>query len=112
MALLSKLCLFMGSGCLGICAVQICNAKQFDVADSGSYCLYIAWPADCSISRFCALGVIFMLIFIPLAISFVGAAVIWRNIFAGGGIEALEINAHLHLSGWLAESVTWTHSRI
>ncbi|MGC6473437.1 MAG: carbohydrate ABC transporter permease [Candidatus Puniceispirillaceae bacterium] len=29
-------------------------------------------------------------IFIPLAISFVGAAVIWRNIFAGGGIEALE----------------------
>ena len=30
------------------------------------------------------------LIFIPLAISFVGAAVIWRNIFAGGGIEALE----------------------
>ena len=30
------------------------------------------------------------LIFIPLAISFVGAAVIWRNIFAGGGIEALQ----------------------
>ena len=29
-------------------------------------------------------------IFVPLAISFVGAAVIWRNIFAGGGIEALE----------------------
>ena len=29
-------------------------------------------------------------IFIPLAISFVGAAVIWRNIFAGGGIEPLE----------------------
>ena len=29
-------------------------------------------------------------IFIPLAISFVGAAVIWRNIFPGGGIEALE----------------------
>ena len=28
------------------------------------------------------------LIFVPLAISFVGAAVIWRNIFAGGGIEA------------------------
>ena len=28
-------------------------------------------------------------IFVPLAISFVGAAVIWRNIFAGGGIEAL-----------------------
>ena len=28
--------------------------------------------------------------FIPLAISFVGAAVIWRNIFAGGGIEALQ----------------------
>ena len=27
-------------------------------------------------------------IFVPLAISFVGAAVIWRNIFAGGGIEA------------------------
>lgn len=27
------------------------------------------------------------LIFIPMAISFVGAAVIWRNIFAGGGIE-------------------------
>ena len=26
-------------------------------------------------------------IFVPLAISFVGAAVIWRNIFAGGGIE-------------------------
>ena len=30
------------------------------------------------------------LIFIPLAISFVGAAVILRNIFAGGGIEALQ----------------------
>ena len=30
------------------------------------------------------------LIFIPLAISFVGAAVMWRNIFAGGGIEALQ----------------------
>ena len=30
------------------------------------------------------------LIFVPLAISFVGAAVIWRNIFAGGGIEGLE----------------------
>ena len=29
-------------------------------------------------------------IFVPLAISFVGAEVIWRNIFAGGGIEALE----------------------
>ena len=29
-------------------------------------------------------------IFVPLAISFVGAAVIWRNIFAGGGIEALQ----------------------
>ncbi|MEL0196680.1 MAG: sugar ABC transporter permease [Rhodobiaceae bacterium] len=28
-------------------------------------------------------------IFIPLAISFVGAAVIWRNVFAGGGIEPL-----------------------
>ena len=27
-------------------------------------------------------------IFVPLAISFVGAAIIWRNIFAGGGIEA------------------------
>ena len=30
------------------------------------------------------------LIFVPLAISFVGAAVIWRNIFAGGGIQAQE----------------------
>ncbi|NRB02854.1 MAG: sugar ABC transporter permease [Rhodobacteraceae bacterium] len=29
-------------------------------------------------------------IFVPMAISFVGAAVIWRNIFAGGGIEAQE----------------------
>ena len=28
------------------------------------------------------------IIFVPLAISFVGAAIIWRNIFAGGGIEA------------------------
>jgi len=27
------------------------------------------------------------LIFVPMAISFVGAAVIWRNIFAGGGIQ-------------------------
>lgn len=27
-------------------------------------------------------------IFVPMAISFVGAAVIWRNIFAGGGVEA------------------------
>ncbi|MDG1530008.1 MAG: sugar ABC transporter permease [Paracoccaceae bacterium] len=30
------------------------------------------------------------LIFVPLAISFVGAAVIWRNIFAGGGIQPQE----------------------
>ncbi len=30
-------------------------------------------------------------IFVPMAISFVGAAVIWRNIFAGGGIEAQEV---------------------
>ena len=30
------------------------------------------------------------LIFVPMAISFVGAAVIWRNIFAGGGIQAQE----------------------
>jgi len=30
-------------------------------------------------------------IFVPLAISFVGAAVIWRNIFAGGGIQAQEL---------------------
>lgn len=30
------------------------------------------------------------LIFIPMAISFVGAAVIWRNIFAGGGIQPQE----------------------
>ena len=28
------------------------------------------------------------LIFVPMAISFVGAAVIWRNIFAGGGIQS------------------------
>ena len=27
------------------------------------------------------------MIFVPMAISFVGAAVIWRNIFAGGGIQ-------------------------
>lgn len=30
------------------------------------------------------------LIFVPMAISFVGAAVIWRNIFAGGGIQPQE----------------------
>ena len=30
------------------------------------------------------------LIFVPMAISFVGAAIIWRNIFAGGGIQAQE----------------------
>jgi len=30
------------------------------------------------------------LIFIPMAISFVGAAIIWRNIFAGGGIQPQE----------------------
>ncbi|MGV6840191.1 MAG: carbohydrate ABC transporter permease [Planktomarina sp.] len=35
-------------------------------------------------------GVAKTFIFVPLAISFVGAAVIWRNIFAGGGIEAQE----------------------
>lgn len=29
-------------------------------------------------------------IFVPMAISFVGAAVIWRNIFAGGGIQPQE----------------------
>ncbi len=31
------------------------------------------------------------LIFVPMAISFVGAAVIWRNIFAGGGIEPQQV---------------------
>jgi alpha-glucoside transport system permease protein len=31
------------------------------------------------------------LIFVPLAISFVGAAVIWRNIFAAGGTEPYEV---------------------
>ena len=31
------------------------------------------------------------LIFVPMAISFVGAAVIWRNIFAGGGIQPQEV---------------------
>ena len=30
-------------------------------------------------------------IFVPLAISFVGAAVIWRNIYASGGIEPTDI---------------------
>ena len=30
------------------------------------------------------------LIFVPMAISFVGAAVIWRNIFAGGGVPPQE----------------------
>lgn len=30
------------------------------------------------------------LIFVPLAISFVGAAIIWRNIFAGGGVQVQE----------------------
>ncbi len=30
-------------------------------------------------------------IFVPLAISFVGAAVIWRNIYASGGIEATAV---------------------
>ena len=30
------------------------------------------------------------LVFVPMAISFVGAAVIWRNIFAGGGIQPQE----------------------
>lgn len=30
------------------------------------------------------------MIFVPMAISFVGAAVIWRNIFAGGGIQPQE----------------------
>jgi|TARA_B110000444_G_scaffold46039_1_gene41986 alpha-glucoside transport system permease protein len=29
-------------------------------------------------------------VFVPLAISFVGAAVIWKNIYAGGGIQAQE----------------------
>ena len=29
-------------------------------------------------------------VFVPLAISFVGAAVIWRSIFAGGGIEGVD----------------------
>ena len=29
-------------------------------------------------------------IFVPLAISFVGAAIIWRNIFAGGGVQPQE----------------------
>ena len=35
-------------------------------------------------------GVVAKTFIVPLAISFVGAVVIWRNIFAGGGIEALQ----------------------
>ena len=34
-------------------------------------------------------------IFVPLAISFVGAAIIWRNIFAGVGIEAQVVGNEL-----------------
>ena len=36
-------------------------------------------------------------IFVPLAISFVGAAVIWRNIYASGGIEATDITPGFQL---------------
>ena len=42
------------------------------------------------------------LIFVPLAISFVGAAVIWRNIFAAGGTDPYEVgllNAALSVFG-------------
>ena len=58
-------------------------------------------------------------IFVPLAISFVGAAVIWRNIFAGGGIEPQEaingvtpsyqIGLLKALLGHTPESVSYTH---
>jgi len=36
-------------------------------------------------------------IFVPLAISFVGAAVIWRNIYASGGIEATDVTPGFQL---------------
>ena len=36
-------------------------------------------------------------IFVPLAISFVGAAVIWRNIYASGGIEPTDITPGVQL---------------
>lgn len=36
-------------------------------------------------------------IFVPLAISFVGAAVIWRNIYASGGIEPTDITPGFQL---------------
>ena len=36
-------------------------------------------------------------VFVPLAISFVGAAVIWRNIYASGGIEPTDITPGFQL---------------
>jgi len=51
-----------------------------------SICLLIAVLADST-----RWGIVAKtLIFVPMAISFVGAAVIWRNIFAGGGIQPQE----------------------
>ena len=54
-----------------------------------TFALHNFWIIDCRFGL-CALGEAKDFYFCALAISFVGAAVIWRNIFAGGGIEPQE----------------------
>ena len=78
-----------GMNPLGLSAIPLGDAKQFDVANPCADMLYFFGFVDRVLADSVRWGIVAKtLIFVPLAISFVGAAVIWRNIFAGGGIEA------------------------
>ena len=82
--------LSLGSGGARLHPVQAGHAQQPDVA--GAYRRYLLGLLIAVLMGElpCAgAAVAKTFIFVPLAISFVGAAVIWRNIFAGGGIEPL-----------------------
>ncbi len=86
--------------------IFIFNSNQFWVAIRNSVMWLAVVPAACVL-----LGLVIAVladsvrwgviaksfIFVPLAISFVGAAVIWRNIYASGGIEGTEITPGFQL---------------
>ena len=86
--------------------ISIFNSSQFWIAIRNSVLWLAVVPTACVL-----LGLIIAVladsvrwgviaksfIFVPLAISFVGAAVIWRNIYASGGIEATDITPGFQL---------------
>ena len=88
---IQKLCIFVGQGCLRLCSIPVCNTKFSNVARFSANSLHFIGLTVAVLADSTRWGVVAKtFIFVPMAISFVGAAVIWRNIFAGGGIEAQE----------------------